>query len=291
MILVPQRLFTSEYVRTLSREGNRCILHKELPQSIRGREAYVANHAISLVLQGRQTIHTYEEQIVSAGKGELLFLPRGLYYITDLAAARGQFESLLFYFDDDIIQHFLADVPVQQVDRSRAPEFLKFAPHPALELFKQSTITQAKHGKLTPSLLRLKTLELLHLLHGQSDSRSFAEFLFRLTLPKRRQLRSFMEGNYQKPLGVEDFAYLTGRSLSTFRRDFKAQFATTPNKWLRRRRLEQALALAQGPEISVTDLALAVGYENVSYFIRAFRKLTGSSPKQYMLHRSPELPE
>ena len=41
-------------------------------------------------------------------------------------------------------------------------------------------------------------------------------------------------------------------------------------------------------EISVTDLAFEVGYENISYFIKEFKNKTGISPKQYMLaqHRN-----
>ena len=40
-----------------------------------------------------------------------------------------------------------------------------------------------------------------------------------------------MEKNFDKPLKIEDYAYLTGRSLSTFRRDFKSYFEITPQKW------------------------------------------------------------
>ncbi|MEL6803791.1 MAG: AraC family transcriptional regulator, partial [Bacteroidota bacterium] len=86
-----------------------------------------------------------------------------------------------------------------------------------------------------------------------------------------------------KALRVEDFAYLTGRSLSTFRRDFKAAFGQAPRQWLRAKRLEHAYnIIAQGDQ-RVSDLAQAAGYENVSYFIREFRKQYGQSPKQLMM--------
>ena len=286
MILVPQRLFSSPHVRTLARRENHCILHKAMPESLEGREAYVANHVVSLVLKGRQRIETYEEDLVGAGPGEVLFLPRGLYYVTDLISGpRGTFESLLFYFDDDAIQRFLADVSVTEVDRDAAPEYLKFRASPVLRQFVASTLALAENGQLTGALLKIKTNELLHLLHGLSESKAFAEFLFRLTLPRRRNLGQFMEHNFRKPLGVEDFAYLTGRSVSSFRRDFRSHYATTPNKWLRQRRMRAAAAALDVAEMSVADLSLSVGYENVSYFIREFRNVNGLSPKQYMLAR------
>ena len=285
MILVPQRLFTAPNVCVLARDGNNCALHKQLPEALLDREAYVANHVVSLVISGRQVIRTYEDEVISAGAGEVLFLPRGVYYITDLLPQKGNFASLLFYFDDDAIHRFLSDVTVTEVDRNQAPGHLHFPASSVLQAFVQGMLGATGNAPLTKPLLRLKTQELLHLLHGVAGSKAFARFLFRLTLPKQRNLRQFMEHNYGKPLSVEDYAYLTGRSVSSFRRDFREYFGTTPNKWLRRRRMDEAVALLDARDMSVAELSYAVGYDNVSYFIREFRKVTGASPKQYMLAR------
>ncbi len=285
MILIPQRLFTAPTVRTLVRDGNNCLLHKQLPEAQIDSEAYVANHVVSLVLSGRQVIGTYEEEVISVGAGEALFLPRGVYYITDLLPAKGVFSSLLFYFDDDTIHRFLSDTEVTEVDRDTAENHLHFPASPTLEAFTANVLRMSGEQIFTKPLLRIKSLELLHLLHGLAGSQAFARFLFRLTLPKKRNLRQFMERNYSKPLGVEDYAYLTGRSVSSFRRDFRDFFGTTPNKWLRHQRLQQAVALLDAGDISVTELSYSVGYDNISYFIREFRKVTGLSPKQYMLAR------
>ena len=97
-----------------------------------------------------------------------------------------------------------------------------------------------------------------------------------------------MEKNFDKPLKIEDYAYLTGRSLSTFRRDFKSFYEITPQKWLKEKRLEKAKSLLQDRSLSVTELAYEVGYENISYFIKEFKNKFGQSPKQYILsiHRN-----
>lgn len=92
-----------------------------------------------------------------------------------------------------------------------------------------------------------------------------------------------MKQNFEKPLKVEDYAYLTGRSVSSFRRDFKASFNLTPQKWIKQQRMDKAVQLIQQGSDNVTQLAFAVGYENISYFIQAFKTHTGSSPKQYIL--------
>ena len=92
-----------------------------------------------------------------------------------------------------------------------------------------------------------------------------------------------MKCNFDKPLKMEDYAYLTGRSLSTFRRDFKNHFQITPQKQLKEKRMEKAMIILNNENISVAQLAFEVGYENISYFIQAFKSHYDSSPKQYQL--------
>ncbi|MEM6768961.1 MAG: AraC family transcriptional regulator [Bacteroidota bacterium] len=286
MILVPQRLFTAATVQVIARDGNNCLLYKQLTVAQQEREAYVANHVVSIVLSGRQVIRTYEDNTITASAGEAILLSRGVYYITDLLpSSKAAFRSLLFYFNDEAIHLFLSTVAVTQVNRDEAPDHLKIPANSSLAAFADNNLRLAADRLFTQPLLYLKTQELLHLLYGLVGNQTFAKFLFRLTLPKHRSLRQFMERNYTKPLGVEDYAYLTGRSVSSFRRDFRDQFGTTPNKWLRRQRMHQAVALLNTGEFSVTELSYSVGYENISYFIREFRKVTGLSPKQYMLTR------
>lgn len=289
MILIPQRLFDSPAVHTIMRQGNVCILRKSLDVAVKQREGYISKHVISIVQAGVQHIRTYDDNLISVKAGEALFIPRGVYYVTDLLPDKGNFESLLFYFDDQLIHEFLSNAKVSKLDRGVVPDHLKFGLVPSLQLFVDALLDIYGKGTIPQEgLLQIKILELLLLLNGLAGEERFANFLFQLTLPKKRNIRTFMEQNYDKPLKVEDYAYLTGRSESTFRRDFKQYFHSTPQQWLKEQRLEKALQLLQEREMSVTDLAYEIGYENISYFIRAFKQKVGLSPKQYMLsiHRN-----
>ncbi|MEL7252344.1 MAG: AraC family transcriptional regulator [Bacteroidota bacterium] len=289
MILIPQRLFDSPAVQTIMRDGNVCILRKSLSEAVVQREGYISNHVISMVQAGEQRIRTYDDEVITVKAGELVFIPRGVYYVTDLLPDSGNFESVLFYFDDQIIHNFLANSKVTEVDRKAVPDHLKFEIVSPLQAF-VSALLEIYSAQLLKerSLLELKIIELLLLLNKLAGDQRFANFLFQLTLPQKRNIRTFMKQNYDKPLKVEDYAYLTGRSESTFRRDFKQYFHTTPQQWLKEQRLEKALRLLQQQEMSVTQVAYEIGYENISYFIRAFKGKVGLSPKQYMLslHRN-----
>jgi AraC-like DNA-binding protein len=293
MILIPQRLFVDNEVKTIFRNGNTCILEKKLSQSLYEREGYISNHVISILLTGQQHIRTYEEKRITIKSGEVLFIPRGLYHITDLIPEKGHFHSLLFYFGDEIVQEFLSEVQVAEIERKQIPEFLRLGIVPNVSLFAESLIQIYQTKKHTgESILKLKILELMHLLNDLVSEKKFIEFLFQVTLPKRRNIKTFIENNFDKPLTIEDYAYLTGRSVSTFRRDFKEQFGVMPKKWLKEKRIEKSLNILNRQEISVTQLAYDVGYENISYFIKEFKTEIGITPKQYMLslHRNNLLP-
>ncbi len=287
MILIPQRLFGDPQVRTILRDGNVCILRKELVEPVLQREGYVSNHVVSMVLAGEQHIHTYDDELIKVRANEILFIPRGLYQVSDLLPKEGTFQSLLFYFDDELIRDFLAKTKVSEFSRQAIPSHLKFGVVPTIRQFADNLVQIYEQQVLQDrAVLRLKIMELLYLLNALVPAQQFADFLFRLSLPEKRNIKAFMQQNFDKPLKVEDYAYLTGRSNSSFRRDFKAYFDCTPQQWLRDQRLEKALRIVEERPISVSELAYQTGYENVSYFIRAFKEKVGLSPKQYMLKRN-----
>ena len=289
MILIPQRLFENKNVNIILRDGNVCILSKELTESVVNRKGYISNHLVSIQLSGEQHIHTYDDKLIKVKPNEVLFIPRGMYHVSDLIPEEDTFQNLLFYFDDSLIQEFLSTSRVPKVSSKSVPDYLKFGVVPPIRIFAESLINiyQTNHLR-NKNFLNLKILELLYLLNGLATEQQFANFLFRLTLPKKRNIKTFMEKNFDKPLKIEDYAYLTGRSLSTFRRDFKSYYDITPQKWLKEKRMDKAMAILMEKEVSFTELAYEVGYDNISYFIKEFNNKFGQTPKQYILslHRN-----
>ena len=70
----------------------------------------------------------------------------------------------------------------------------------------------------------------------------------------------------------------TGRSLATFKRDFKKISDLTPQKWIIRRRLEAVRALVQSGKRKVTEICFDVGFKNLSHFSKAYKEMYGCSP-------------
>lgn len=102
----------------------------------------------------------------------------------------------------------------------------------------------------------------------------FKEF----TLAKRVDLKLFMDHNFMPKKTLKELAELSGRSLSTFEREFKLIFNETPHKWILKKRLQLAYDLLKEPNNSVSDIYLQAGFEDLGHFSKTFKKEFGVNP-------------
>jgi AraC family transcriptional regulator, exoenzyme S synthesis regulatory protein ExsA len=98
--------------------------------------------------------------------------------------------------------------------------------------------------------------------------------------PGKIDLAGYMEKNFMFNMPMEKFGYLTGRSLTTFKRDFKKTFNATPQKWLTQKRLELAHYQFVEKKMKPIDVCYEVGFENLSHFSYAFKKHFGYAPTE-----------
>ena len=111
----------------------------------------------------------------------------------------------------------------------------------------------------------------------RTDASLFAS-LFDFVDPWKIDIIDFMEKNYMNDLSIENMAYYTGRSLATFKRDFKKVSDLTPQKWVIRRRLEAARELIRKGGRKISEVCFDVGFKNLSHFSRAYKETFGTAP-------------
>ncbi len=87
-----------------------------------------------------------------------------------------------------------------------------------------------------------------------------------------------VEARYAEPLGLAELAAAVGTSPFHFLRAFRTELGLTPHQYLVRTRLRHTLRLLATTELPVTEVALAVGYGDLSNFLRTFRAAVGRSP-------------
>jgi AraC family transcriptional regulator len=86
-----------------------------------------------------------------------------------------------------------------------------------------------------------------------------------------------------EPHSLADLARRAGLSPYHFLRTFKRVAGVTPHQWLLRARLREAARRLGASRQPVTEIALDVGFEDLSNFMRAFRAEFGTSPRRYRL--------
>lgn len=160
-----------------------------------------------------------------------------------------------------------------------APAFRRFEQHPLLKSCLASLIPYFDlQEKLPEALAALKIEEAIHIL--RTIEPGIDQLLSDFAAPGKIGLADFMEKNYRYRLPMEKFGYLSGRSLTTFKRDFKKTFQTTPQKWLTLKRLELAHYQIREKGRKPSAVYLETGFENLSHFNYAFRKRFGYAPTE-----------
>lgn len=94
----------------------------------------------------------------------------------------------------------------------------------------------------------------------------------------------FIQAHYGQAIGLADLARITGLSAAQIERYFHRIFSLTPRQMIIKARLDAAskmLADAAGGAGSVTEIALACGYQDHSAFTRQFKAAVGMTPSAY----------
>lgn len=96
----------------------------------------------------------------------------------------------------------------------------------------------------------------------------------------------YFRENYRSEINVEDYALSRGMSASNFYRVFKQISGSTPLQYILKLRLSNAQNLLENSNLTIAEIASAVGYENPLYFSRLFHKHIGVSPSEYRKMRT-----
>ena len=154
----------------------------------------------------------------------------------------------------------------------------KFSSHPLLQSCLASLIPYFNLGEegLPGDIAAIKINEAISIL--RSIDKNVDGLLADFNEPGKINLTDFMQRHFMFNLTLDRFGYLTGRSVSTFRRDFKKLFNTTPQKWLTEKRLELAYYRLSQNHQKPVEVYLEAGFENLSHFSYAFKKQFGCAP-------------
>jgi AraC-like DNA-binding protein len=195
------------------------------------------------------------------------------------------FKKVIVVFDQKFLKNNQAKHQKPAAKFNSSEGIIRISKHKLIPDFIHSlTPYYNETGKIDETFADVKREELLIILLQLHSELSGVFFDY--GIPGKIDLEEFMNRNYKYNVNIERFAFLTGRSISAFKRDFKAVFSETPNRWLLQKRLQEAYFLIDKRNKKPSEFYLDLGFEDLSHFSFAFKKLFGVTPTELAKQRS-----
>ncbi len=229
------------------------------------------------MIEGRKGWYAHDEEVL-LGPGETAFVRKGATLLRQYLDQPSC--VVLFFISDDFICETLRSIGRERRTVSNTlPPVFRIRTGLIMQSFFQGMLAHFHEAPPGNELLRLKFRELLLAVVGDPHNAEVLNYFCSLLHdPAHERVRRVMEDNFRYNLHLDDFARLSGRSLSAFKRDFNEVFGMAPGRWLRERRLERARTLLRTGALQVSEVAFQCGFENVSHFSRAFKEQFGHAP-------------
>ncbi len=143
-----------------------------------------------------------------------------------------------------------------------------------LEIFKKAFAGQIETPYLSSSLAYQLAMSLVTDLMPENSARGdVPEFM--------RKINEYCKDNPDKDLDVGELARISGYSRYHFTRLFTAKRGISPGAFIREIRLNRAVKLLQTGKLPIKEISSTCGFEDTSYFCKAFRKSFGVSPAKF----------
>lgn len=247
------------------------------------KELYERNYKLIKVAEGGTITLSCCGEVLTAKEGDYLFVNRGGFSkIRIVPGKSGHFRLLCLNLTEKFLKAYAQTNLVPVCSSPVSFYFKKLGENTLLKaLFSSLAVYADDAVRPDKRLVELKLEECLHLL--TFTDKEIVSALFSDSLNIQKDLMEFMNANYTFNAPLEHFAEFSGRSLSTFRREFVQLFGTTPNKWLIAKRLEAAYRKLSEEHLKPSDIYWELGFETLAHFSRKFKEKYGMTPSELNL--------
>lgn len=241
-----------------------------------------AEHTLIYIISGELEIADGGKKTI-LGPGGCAFIRRDNRMSLKKRVKDGMpYHSVVLKFNRKFLREFYSTIDKktlpEQAKRSKKSLTVLPGNRPDIKSLFESILPYFESGtRPADAILKLKMTEGLYVLLN-TDVNLYAS-LFDFTDPWKIDLMEFMNENYMNELTMEEMASYTGRSLASFKRDFKKVSDLSPLKWIINRRLEAAYDLICRGGANITDICYQVGFKNLSHFSKVFKEKYGVAPK------------
>ncbi|GIP23903.1 AraC family transcriptional regulator [Paenibacillus sp. J22TS3] len=251
---------------------------------------------IFLVLEG-EVLFQLDEEHFPVRAGEAVFIDGGdIHAGHALGGAGCKFFALVFgaglltSAQYDIIQDQVI-LPFQE-RRVTFPRLIQPSGSAGQELLKHiqammtaCTVKPPGYEAAVKGRLLLMLQELA--VSGMACDRSLNRSGSAVKLERLKKVILHIQQHYDRPIRLQELADLIPMSEGQFCRFFKSMTGQTPVDYINSYRIRQAAEMLRVEDKKISDIALEVGFDNISYFIRVFRKIMKCPPSAFRKGISP----
>jgi AraC-like DNA-binding protein len=284
LLRIPDDLATSPGSKLL-KVGDLCFGEYQQVTQQDPRNVFVTEHTLIFVTKGAKVFHFPDKKIIIES-GQALFLQRGCYMLCQSIEENNVYESVSVFFNHAALHEFWSSLDHQVKQSSPDGEeprdeinMVALELTPTLESFQKTIVNCFSYeGKFLEQLMKVKLQELLLLLLETPSADELIRFFGQLYDDSLPDPIYTVSQNLLKPLSISDYAQLANRSLSKFKRDFRESAGQPPGKWISTKRLEHAHMLTTSTKLTISEICDRSGFNNLSHFIRSYKKLYGKTP-------------
>ena len=100
------------------------------------------------------------------------------------------------------------------------------------------------------------------------------------------EFKEIIESNLYNGLSISEWAQLTNLSISSFKREFRKHYNSSPARYIKERKLKQAARLLTATNLRISEIAFDLGFSDLAHFSRSFQKEYQISPSDYRMNFS-----
>lgn len=240
-------------------------------------EQFVPVHVFTYQISGSLIFNDGKDAHI-CNEGAFRFIRRNnLIKFLKQPPENGEFKTISVYLEEETLRDFSMEYGYTADKQVESPVVTALKPDPLFKSYMQSlqpydTLNESGNDDLVKLKLKEAILILLKV------NPELKNVMFDFSEPGKIDLEAFMLQHFHFNVAMKRFAYLTGRSLATFKRDFEKIFHTSPSRWLQQKRLQEAYYLIKEKGRKTSDVYLEVGFEDLSHFSFAFKKAYGVAP-------------
>jgi len=245
-------------------------------------EQFVPESLLAYQISGQTQIYHQRGEMVLE-EGQILLARKNQFAKSiKIPAKDAAYQCISVLLTDDRLQQFALDNDIFCGEKYHGSKNILLKPDTILKDYFLSVLPYVEPGKsVSKKLAAIKVNEAIQLLLEMRPELS--SFLFDFSDPHKQNLEEFMLKNFYHNAPIKHFARLSGRSLSSFKRDFAETFKISPGTWLKNKRLSEAYYLIKKKSQNPRDIYLELGFENLSHFYTAFKQKYGHTPAEIKL--------